>query len=820
MSSATNLNRLIFAHTPGRTLVTYSPDGRYFYTIGSNNIIRKFTVASDDDPQILDTAEENTGLAASNKHIFTSSEDCTVSCFSVEHNSLEKLLVRTTLPTRDIALSPDGEWVAVASDETVVKVVSVETPSRTFTLREQSNSNKHVAFHPLIKYLLAVSCTDGSIYIYNLTSMEPELVKKVDGVISRIQDPAAEASAKIAWCPDGRAFAAPTPTGDVIIIDRQKWERQRSFASGHGASEITDLAWSPNGAFLATAGKDGKIVIWESKNQTIIARYDYKNVCSLAWHPTDNTITFATSDGTFCILPSAVPTEHVPVLRLPTCPAPLLSDSLASIPAEIRPRPPRASSNPVDSFLGDLGDDDDFISDDDGAGYAEPNANGKRPGTPLEHTSGPNKRPFTLFRPEIHEPFQPSSTPWKSERRYLCLNMVGFVWTLDQGTHHTVTVEFHDREQYRAFHFTDTFLYDKACLNENGTLFACPPNERNGEPAMLYYRPHETWTKRVEWRTSLPDGEYIVAIALSENHIVACTSNGYVRVYTLFGVPIRLYRQKYAPIVTCASFRDYVLVLGNGPVGADGRAQLLYTLENVKRDETLQSNDVVALRDAETARNVFFSEEGDPMVYDSEGVLLVLMHWREMGQAKWVPVLDTRRLEKIRAGGKREYWPVAAGQGIFHCIILKNGEEHPYFPRPMFSEFPFEMPLSNPKPKPEGSEETSSSEPFTTDDLEQTYLLSSTLLTLQTDSASNRVLDADDRISIAKGENGIDRALLQLLMLACKDEAMGERALEICGLFKQKRTLDMAVKVALKYERTVLAGKIAELRDEMDMEEE
>lgn len=45
------------------------------------------------------------------------------------------------------------------------------------------------------------------------------------------------------------------------------------------------------------------------------------------------------------------------------------------------------------------------------------------------------------------------------------LNLVGFVWSVDQDTHNTVTVEFYDRERYRDFHFTDPFLYDKACLS-------------------------------------------------------------------------------------------------------------------------------------------------------------------------------------------------------------------------------------------------------------------------------------------------------------------------------------------------------------------
>jgi chromosome transmission fidelity protein 4 len=34
----------------------------------------------------------------------------------LETNKLEEILVRTSLPVRDVALSPDGDWVAVASE--------------------------------------------------------------------------------------------------------------------------------------------------------------------------------------------------------------------------------------------------------------------------------------------------------------------------------------------------------------------------------------------------------------------------------------------------------------------------------------------------------------------------------------------------------------------------------------------------------------------------------------------------------------------------------------------------------------------------------
>jgi hypothetical protein len=53
------------------------------------------------------------------------------------------------------------------------------------------------------------------------------------------------------------------------------------------------------------------------------------------------------------------------------------------------------------------------------------------------------------------------------------------------------------------------------------------------------------------------------------------------------------------------------MTIGNGPVGPDGRhATLQYTVENVKRDEICQNEDVVALPAGAQLQSVFFSDSG------------------------------------------------------------------------------------------------------------------------------------------------------------------------------------------------------------------
>lgn len=587
-------------------------------TVGSNNTIRLYKTGSDGEPANIDECQEqNLAVSTNNDYFVAGSEDGTVSLYSLQSKSFEKFLLRSSLPVRDVALSPDSKWCAVASDELSVKLVGTEDNTLMRTLREHGKPTKHLAFDPKGS-MLALSCTDGVIYVYSLTADQPELIRKVEGVIGRLETDS-ETSSRVIWHPDGRAFAVPTPTRDIQVVSKDDWEKQRAFSDGH-EGDITALAWSPNGSMLATAGKDKKVLIWSTKDQTVVARHEHANVLAIAWHPTDNLVSFTTSDGEVYICPGFVPEHYAPLLKLPKQPAPFIHDPLGEISANVRrpdvnglkPRPVvarRGTPDSLDDLLDDDGPayDDDFVVDDDGAGYAL-NGRHKRPAEDDELFGAPASKRANLAWTQYHESFQPGSTPWRGNRKYLCLNLIGFVWTVDQDSHNTVTVEFYDHEFHRDFHFTDTFLYDKACLNEHGALFSSPP--KDDAPAVIFYRPHETWTQRADWRTQLPKGEAVLAMSLSDSFVTVTTSANYVRVYTLFGIPYRVYRPKSSPIVTCASWRDYVLTMGNGPVGGDGNTKLLYTIQNIKRDEICQNEDTVALPEGATVKSVFFSDNG------------------------------------------------------------------------------------------------------------------------------------------------------------------------------------------------------------------
>lgn len=239
-------------------------------TAGSNNVIRVYQTGSDGEPTNIDDCQENNAaIAASNDIFIVGAEDGSVCVYSLETYLYDRMLTRCTLPIRDIALSPDGIWAAVASDELEIKIIDTRDMTNVLYIRDLPKPPKHLSFHPSGSYL-AISCTDGIVYVYSISTEDPKLSNKFDGMIRRLEAED-EKSSKVIWHPDGRAFAAPTATRDVQVYSQDDGLKQRTFSGGH-IGDITALAWSPNGALLATSASDRKILIWETKSQKIIAR--------------------------------------------------------------------------------------------------------------------------------------------------------------------------------------------------------------------------------------------------------------------------------------------------------------------------------------------------------------------------------------------------------------------------------------------------------------------------------------------------------------------------------------------------------------------
>lgn len=195
----------------------------------------------------------------------------------------------------------------------------------------------------------------------------------------------------------------------------------------------------------------------------------------------------------------------------------------------------------------------------------------------------------------------------------------------------------------------------------------------------------------------------------------------------------------------------------------------------------------------------------------------MLQHWRNPGQGRWVPLLDTKQLERLAGGRKEEsYWPVAVAQDKFHCIILKGGDKYPYFPRPLLSEFDFKIPISDAQQKEPNEDEDGSVARNDGARLEETFVREGILLSLFQDLLASTNATSNQRAELARKELEVDKILLQLLAVECREgEERGMKALELVQMMRDRngKMVEAAAKVAERYGRGILEDKIRELAE-------
>jgi WD40 repeat protein len=100
---------------------------------------------------------------------------------------------------------------------------------------------------------------------------------------------------RVAWRADGAALAVPLGKEVTVLSPGRGWGervRLRGARDAH-AADITVLAWSPSGRYLASGDVAGKIVVWDVDSaRPLDSRVIQPDVplCSIGWDPNRNSL--------------------------------------------------------------------------------------------------------------------------------------------------------------------------------------------------------------------------------------------------------------------------------------------------------------------------------------------------------------------------------------------------------------------------------------------------------------------------------------------------------------------------------------------------
>jgi WD40 repeat protein len=172
---------------------------------------------------------------------------------------------------RDIALSPDGKTLAVATAFNVLiyDLNNLEEPL--FELEEQMSPGR-VMFSPDGQILASGgSGYDGTIWLWDML---------MGGVKRAVLEGHTEAIYGIAFSPNGDLLASGSRDNSVRVWDI-KTGKELFFSMEHNR-EVNSVAFSTDGATLASGGADGKIRLWDvesSQAKTVLDAHPSQVEC-------------------------------------------------------------------------------------------------------------------------------------------------------------------------------------------------------------------------------------------------------------------------------------------------------------------------------------------------------------------------------------------------------------------------------------------------------------------------------------------------------------------------------------------------------------
>ncbi len=285
--------RAVWGASNGAAAVAWSPDGSRLVTVGADETLRIWDAADGDQLLVLDGHDawiDEVDWSPDGRWIASVADDTTCRIWDAETGEQIHVLPHEAAKDHnravyEVEFSPDGSRLATGGRRRVFDVWDAATGARIVELGPVGIVDAF-AWSPDGR-TIATCGHDQKLRLWPIPSEPPRPEGRKGGEPGKIEPLATiepqGSSWDLAWSPDGKWIAVGLNTGRVAIIDALE-HKSVAWLEGH-ASGVGAVAWHPDSALLATGG--GRDVrIWNVAARTTVLLLEHgATVNDLAWSP-------------------------------------------------------------------------------------------------------------------------------------------------------------------------------------------------------------------------------------------------------------------------------------------------------------------------------------------------------------------------------------------------------------------------------------------------------------------------------------------------------------------------------------------------------